>query len=400
MIEELDDDKAVEKYVSTGDETLKTILRKVLQPIEREFGPFENSSDYIVDFDSEDALIDTTVPGASFNIEIDEPRLQVVAKILEQTYCAIRVGYEEPSSNGRYTLHIFKPKTHGVLDYTYSLAEGDHNFWAKTNVKSIVVPNYIQVMSPIDAETEYSGYAKDSEAYNKYPKRRIVRISGVDSNAAATNIAEAILSKIQANRETAAGRLPMNCGQELYDYVGVTDIRDGNEILGNIGSLHRIWDAQERNPNVYPMMFTFGGGMDVEKVIKLPHYSDIDLLKAEFKAPTWHVSGDAVAETHGSVLWLPFDVTWTLIGATVPEGSEPTGANLIVDILVDGVSVHTDSSLCEIVIGQSSGFVAPTGDDVVIIPAYSLITMEVTQIGSTLPGTDLTVEFWTRFDKA
>ncbi|GAG00733.1 unnamed protein product, partial [marine sediment metagenome] len=258
-------------------------------------------------------------PGASFTIQIDESRLQVIAKIMDQTYCVLRAGYEEPSATGKRTFHIFKPTTDGpVYDYEYTLDEGDHGFWAKTKIKSLVVPNYITVTTPINALVSYEGYAKDVSSYNKYPKKRLVRIAGVDSDAAAFNIAQAILSKIQAGRETGAGRLPLNFGSEVYDYTKITDPRDGATMVGNLGRIQRIWNAQERNPNVWTMNFTFGGWLDVEKIINLPNFSDIDMLRAEHHTPMWYFDGAIDTGTKLSATFsFPYDVTWTGVWAHI-----------------------------------------------------------------------------------
>ena len=400
MIEELDDDKAVTEYVSEGDETLKTLLTKVLTPVDSEFTPFEHCADYILKFDSEDNLLDTVVPGASFTVQIDESRLQVVAKIMEQTYCVLRAGYEEPSLTGKLTLHIFKPVTDGpVYDYEYSLDEGDHGFWAKTKVKSLVVPNYITVTTPINALVEYEGYAKDVFSYNRYPKKRVIRIAGVDSDATASNIAEAILSKVQQGREVAAGMLPVNFGAEVYDYSMVTDIRDNTVCTGNLGHIQRIWDAKARNPNVWTMSFSFGGWLDVEKIFKLPWFSDIDMLRAEHKVIAWYLDGDVAVGTKQSATFsFPYDLTWTGVWTHI-DSDEAADADIVVDINVDGVSIHTDSLPCTIIAGQDEGYTGPNGDDVVVIPAWSKITMDVDAAGSTAPGTQLTVEFFVRFDK-
>jgi hypothetical protein len=67
----------------------------------------------------------------------------------------------------------------------------------------------------------------------------------------------------------------------------------------------------------------------------------------------------------------------------------PTGADIELDVLVGGVSVLT--SPLTIVAGQTTGTVVPP---VGLWPAGDPVTVEITQIGSTVAGSDLTVQVW------
>ena len=53
----------------------------------------------------------------------------------------------------------------------------------------------------------------------------------------------------------------MNAGQEIFDYIKVTDSRNGDARTGNIGSLRKVWKAAtERRSSQYYMQFSFGAG--------------------------------------------------------------------------------------------------------------------------------------------
>lgn len=67
----------------------------------------------------------------------------------------------------------------------------------------------------------------------------------------------------------------------------------------------------------------------------------------------------------------------------------PTGADLIVDVKVNGTSIFTSSPLPKIVAGSTTGFT--TGIDLPTWGTDEYLEVAVTQIGSTLAGADLTV---------
>jgi hypothetical protein len=86
------------------------------------------------------------------------------------------------------------------------------------------------------------------------------------------------------------------------------------------------------------------------------------------------------------------------VRATV--GTAPTGANMIIDVLLNGTTSVLDTPLV-ITAGTTTGVGTVTttswasGDIAVAewVPG-DFLTVEVTQVGSTVPGSDLTVQVW------
>jgi hypothetical protein len=79
-------------------------------------------------------------------------------------------------------------------------------------------------------------------------------------------------------------------------------------------------------------------------------------------------------------------------------GTAPTGASILVDVKLNGTSIL--SSPAEITVGTHTVVVTPdvanfdsgfVGEAVVLLPS-DFLTVEVTQVGSTVPGSDLTVQ--------
>ena len=262
IMQELDDDHASEEYTAPATYTVKDLLNGVLKVTL--IAPYSTATAYRIIYDSEDALIDSVTPKGSFVIKANESRLSVVKRLLDHTNCVARVGEEEPDANGRRTIHIFKPTTSGTTyDSEHSLTKGEHTFFAKAASEILTIPNLIVVRTPTGVTPAYSGTARDLDSINSYKEvKHTEYVAGLASDAEAGEIAQALMSKIQMFKETAAISAPMNCGAEIYDYVKVTDARQGDEIVGNIGVLKRSW-----KPGKYEMSFSFGGWLDDRKVL-------------------------------------------------------------------------------------------------------------------------------------
>ena len=69
----------------------------------------------------------------------------------------------------------------------------------------------------------------------------------------------------------------------------------------------------------------------------------------------------------------------------------PTGADLIVDILKNGTTIWTNqANRLKIVAGQVSGNTSTF--DVTTVAISDIITIDIDQVGSTIPGKDITVQ--------
>ena len=137
-----------------------------------------------------------------------------------------------------------------------------HVFFSKALRNRLVIPNKVVVSSRTNDDPQYSGSATDAASYDLLPKTEYQQMR-LTSNVEAQNIAEAILSKYQLNAEMGAANVPMNCGAELFDYVKVTDAREGDYRIGNIGSLTRNY-----SPGKYTLSFSFGNWLTVRKLLK------------------------------------------------------------------------------------------------------------------------------------
>ncbi len=141
-----------------------------------------------------------------------------------------------------------------AFDYEYSLASGEHPFKSKSHTKALVIPNYVTVSSPEGEETIYTGSASHPDsAILEF--RHSVELK-VTSNTQATSIANAILSHAVIEAEKGAVLVPMNIGQEIYDYIKTTDSRAGDFRIGNVGYIRRHYKG-----GTFDMEGRFGSAM-------------------------------------------------------------------------------------------------------------------------------------------
>lgn len=75
-----------------------------------------------------------------------------------------------------------------------------HPFFTKAYRNALILPNRIQVNTPEDADTAYSGRATDNTSYALIPKTRYEECA-VISDAQAASMAEAILSKYRLHAQ-------------------------------------------------------------------------------------------------------------------------------------------------------------------------------------------------------
>lgn len=253
----MDMDEASESYVpeKTDPKTVKTILRQIAGDTgETILTCFSHCTLYNVSFDSEDSLIDTYRPGNSFRIMEGGSRLEAWRRALRVTGCVSRI-----QNDGK--IHVFAPTVSGTsYDASYSLSAGAHVFFSKAYRSRIPDPAYVSVKNII-GETEYSGYAEDTDVAAADRRRRFYR-EKVISTAQANAIAAAILQNAQLDAEQGSGSVPMDCGAEVYDYVNIVDSHEGDDRTGNIGQLQRYFA-----PRTFNMDFQFGG---VEARMPLP----------------------------------------------------------------------------------------------------------------------------------
>lgn len=253
------DDEASEAYMPDEEDTksVKTLVNEIAGAT---LTCFSHCKAYeVVWEEGYDNLADTYKPKDAFRIYVGNNRNSAIDRLLEYT-----LNVKVVKADGK--IHIFKPKTTGTdYDSEYSLKNG-HPFFSKALRNRLVTPNYVKVQSREDDDPQYSGTAQD-DSYATLPdelKKHHYKRTYLESNAQATAIAEAILARAQMWCEAGAADVPLNVGQEAFDYVKVTDQREGDYRVGNIGKLVRYYNLTK---NEWRMTFTFGNWQNVRKAL-------------------------------------------------------------------------------------------------------------------------------------
>ena len=258
----LAEDRASGPYAPTTDDTdtVKDLIRQIAGDSGVTMMPvFNHCQPYDIVFDSEDSLIDVFQPQDGFRVYTNDSRMAKIRELLDDTKCVVRA-----EADGK--LHIMVPVITGEsYDYEYKLrVAGEHTFFSKAYRKRVVIPGYIECKSNTDDYPYYTGNAEDS-GYSALPTELQIRQfinRRLASNAQATAIATAKLSKYQLHAELGALDAPMNVGEEVFDYVKVTDSRETDR-TGNIGQINWHYNAKD---NVWDMRFNFGGWLSVRQL--------------------------------------------------------------------------------------------------------------------------------------
>ena len=257
------EDKASTSYIplATDTKTVKILLSEIITAT---LACYSHCKAYQVVFDSEDSLINTFCPKDSFRIYTNGSRLAAIRRLLDWTKCVMRA-----EADGK--LHIFQPTTTGTdYDYQYALTTG-HTFFSKALRNRLVIPNYVVVKSETDDDPQYEGYAQDTPSVTAIGEIREYHTTTLISSAQATEIATAVLSKYQLWAEVGSAEVPMNMFAQVFDYVKVTDERENDYRVGNIGTLTRIYKSGQ-----YNLKFTFGGWTSVRNLLnELETNSDV-----------------------------------------------------------------------------------------------------------------------------
>ena len=224
-----------------------------------EMTSYSHVKSYTATFDDTTGIIDTFAPKDSFRVYLNDSRLSKIKGLMRHVGYKCRVEDDEE-------IHFFIPVTSGSsYDEEYNDAVTGHNFFEKGVRKRVVIPGYFVVSSHPDHLSPFAGFtgfAKDS-GYDALPtdlQKRIFKYFRVTSNAQCTSIAGNLLIHKQIDAEKGHGFAPMNCLQEVFDHVLITDSKvgtSGDTRAGTIGYINRKYLASGR-PEDFSMQFRFG----------------------------------------------------------------------------------------------------------------------------------------------
>jgi len=263
------DDQACQSYIPDDDD--ETPVKDLIDSIAgATLDCFAHCKAFDVVWDTGyDDLADTYKPKGGFRVYVGGNRLAAIRRLLDYTSNVAR--WEDDGK-----IHILKPVTSGeTYDYEYSLEKADHKFFSKAYKNTLVIPNRVYVISYEDDDPQYLGVASTSD-YASLPdevkKIQYVQMK-LESNDQADNIAEALIAKAEMGSSRGQAATPLNVGAEVFDYVKVTDSRQGDTRTGNLGYVHRRFGIDK-----WEMTFGFGNWYDMlryrDELNKLETYTD------------------------------------------------------------------------------------------------------------------------------
>ena len=384
--------------VAANDSTVKELIAFHTTDYSPFPNPFGQYGDYNIQFDNDDAVIDVTMPGSSFQIAYNEPQANPIHRLLDYTACVIRLGADGYP-------HVFEPTTTGeVYDYAYKLSwdtiPGDqwadvHEFTVNKQQYNLTLPNYVVVENDDnDPDGHYEGYAEDATAKAANRCDYYWRFNNLTSDAEATALAEARLKRFQVQGGgLGAGSFvaPVNVGLELYDYIAIHDGRSEQGNVGNVGYIRTIYEAGK-----YEQTISIG-----EMQSGLPQDApETEADQRQLFLPTWVINGTLSAsdDIQGAIMRVPGNcyMDWAMAVCV----TAPTDADMIIEIFYfddddpwPGTMIWYDNAnRLTIADGYNSGFsYVRNVSDLHTALWGGFWYIKIKQVGSTTPGTTLTV---------
>lgn len=231
----------------TNRDTVKTILTAIAAAT---MPCFSHTKAYTITFDAtEETLLDSFIPADFFSVGFNESRLSAFKKALRWVKSKARI-----EDDGE--IHVFNPTVSGTsYDYEYNDAVSNHNFFVKSVRERLVLPSQVTVQSHPSHIPGFTGTANDTAtnaALGRYHTE--YHYAKLTSDSEAGDIATAILQGYQVGAERGRGNAPMNCGQEVMDWIKMTDSVASDTRTGNMGFLIREYSPGTR----FQMRFGFG----------------------------------------------------------------------------------------------------------------------------------------------
>lgn len=354
---------------TSNTDTLKDIIIKIAQgSVAGGYACFNNYTPYTVDWDSEDAIIDTSIPADSFRVRMGETRLAKINELLEDTRCAmipkadghlhifvptikgaarqasttyVLNDYVQPNVlvNNNFTYRCTTAGTTGVAEPEWPLVDGqtvadgtvvwtakahdyvynntplstNHTFFWKSKSSGLVVPNYVKITSP---DGVYSGDATHAD-HALVPVEHYEKID-VGSDAEASAMAEAKLAQAELSRGNFVA--PINCGQEVYDWIKLVDRIevDTDPPMGNVAYIKTTWDSEARSPQDRWSMEIILGGINIGGILGAEASTAEDATKLQIQGIyDWIADAHLIQKYHNRLLNDPIAIIFIIDGGGV-----------------------------------------------------------------------------------
>lgn len=108
--------------------------------------------------------------------------------------------------------------------------------------------------------------------------------------------------------------------------------------------------------------------------------------------PIYSATGPVAVATGTFRIYNDTGVPLKIVNARASVGTAPTGASLVVDIRIDGTTIYGTPANRPTIAAAGSTSGKNTGMSVTVWPDNSYVTVDVISVGSTVAGSNLTVQ--------
>ena len=132
--------------------------------------------------------------------------------------------------------------------------------------------------------------------------------------------------------------------------------------------------------------------------LSVAHNSDGTLMASAVQAASraqtlpYSYTGPLSVATGAVRLYNDTGSAWTITGVRASVGTAPTGAAIIVDIKINGTTIFTTQANRPTIAVSTNTSGNVTNMDVTSVAAGDYLTVDVAQVGSTVAGSDLSVQ--------
>lgn len=174
----------------------------------------------------------------AFGVAQNDNRLDKIKQLVDVS--EIRIRWISSGTVPSMQPYIIDPVTSGtVYDYEYKVAVDEHQFPSVSFRSKLVIPNSVVVIGE-GGVGETVGAATNASSYNLYPVQQLIYQEELTTDEDCTNLAKAIISQKALDAQSGVFNIPiMNIGQELYDYIKLTDPRTSKTYTGNVQFIRR-----------------------------------------------------------------------------------------------------------------------------------------------------------------
>ena len=131
---------------------------------------------------------------------------------------------------------------------------------------------------------------------------------------------------------------------------------------------------------------------DPETNLQIANKQYVDNALSGTKLPSFSSTGLLMTETGQHRLYNDSGAPWRVLSVRASVGTAPTGGSAIIDINVNGTTIFTTQANRPTILAGSYTSGKITNMNVATVNDGSYLTVDIDQIGSSTPGSDLTVQ--------